>query len=153
MCATTGVRGFRGHRLYYTGGRILQMQSSYDSTVAAGILMETAFIYSFQSAHWEQSLGVCCVYTPTRCYPQFSARSNSLSRPVQHLFTRLCHLSLGRVVDVSQETVTRHRICQCWLIALFHLRPLLTLGYPLTTCMRLACPRWASGLLKIMVCM
>ena len=33
MCATTGVRHFRGRRLYSTGGRILKMQSSYNSTV------------------------------------------------------------------------------------------------------------------------
>ena len=49
MCATTGVRRFRGCRLYSTGGRILRMQSSYNTTVAAEILTETAFICAFQT--------------------------------------------------------------------------------------------------------
>ena len=58
----------------------------------------------------------CAVFIhPTRSYPRFSARSNDLSWLLQPLFTGLCHLSLGRVVDESQETVTsyRHRRCQC----------------------------------------
>ena len=79
MCATTGVRRFRGRRLYSTGGRILKMESSYNSTAAAGILTQTAFICSFQSIYWEQSLGVCCIYILTRSYPRFSARSNCVS--------------------------------------------------------------------------
>ena len=51
MCATTGVRGFRGRRLYSTGGRTLKLKSSYNSTAAAGILMEAALISSFQRVY------------------------------------------------------------------------------------------------------
>ena len=65
LCAVTGVRRFRGIRLHSNGGRILKIQSSHNSTVAAEILTESAFIRFFVSVCWEQSLGVCCVYTPT----------------------------------------------------------------------------------------
>ena len=58
-----GVRRIRGRRLHSTGGRFLKIQSSYNSIVAAEILTETAYICSFQSVYWEQSLGVCYVYT------------------------------------------------------------------------------------------
>ena len=109
MCATTGVRRFCRRWLYTTGGPILNMQSSYNSTVAAGILTETEFICSFQSAYWNNHSGCAAFIHPTKSYPRFSACSNGLSRLIQHLFTRLCHLSLGRIVDESQETVTRHR--------------------------------------------
>ena len=88
MCVTNGVRCFRGRRLCSTCGRILNMQSSYNSTVAAGILTETAFICSFQFVYWGKSLRVCCIH-PTRSYPRFSARSNSLSRLTQHSNTRM----------------------------------------------------------------
>ena len=68
VCATTGVRPFRGCRLYSTGGRILKMQSSYNSTVAAGILTETALMCSFQPVYWEHSLdgNSTHVFLPTR---------------------------------------------------------------------------------------
>ena len=56
-----------------TGGRLLKIQSSYNSTVAAGILTETAFICSFQSVYWEQSLGWAAFMHLTRSYPRFSA--------------------------------------------------------------------------------
>ena len=51
ICATTGVRRFRGSRLHSTGGQIFKMQSSYNSTVAVEILTETAFICSFPSVY------------------------------------------------------------------------------------------------------
>ena len=48
--------------------RILKMQSSYNSTVAAGILTETALMCSFQPVYWEHSLdgNSTHVFLPTR---------------------------------------------------------------------------------------
>ena len=57
--------------------------SPYNSPAAARILTETAFICSFQSVYCEESLGICCDYTPTRSYVRFSARSNGVSQLMQ----------------------------------------------------------------------
>ena len=75
-----------------------------------GIMTEAAFICSFQFTGNSQ-LGCAAFTHPVRSCPRFNARSNSLSRLIQQLFTRLCQFSIGRVVDESQTRVSRRRRC------------------------------------------
>ena len=63
------------------------MQSSYNSTAAAGILMETAFICSFRAGSTHS--GCAAFIHPTRSYHRFRARSNGLSWLIQHSYTHM----------------------------------------------------------------
>ena len=112
---------------------VVEFSSSYSSTAAAGILTETAFICSFNPFTGNNHSGCAAFIHPTRSYPRFSARSNSLSQLIQHSNTHMP--DGGGAYEATGEGVTES------VIVLSHgssvtvqFNPYLLIEHPITHC-------------------